>query len=167
MDQDRNAAGRLRTLSLAAACAGLVACASATTPGAAQYAASPIASALPVSVQAPQLSLRADARELTPLSVNLTIELVVKASWSDVSVSASSDAAGVAITPPTCRFRVLAPPIVPHASHPPYPLPAVPLCSLVVSATHAGRYPVILRVRDAAGRDLVAPIHTVIVIKGS
>lgn len=148
---------------LAIAGAGVLASCVSAAPSAAIARTAP----LPLSVQGALLTLRADARQLTPHSVNLVVHLVVRAPIADVSVSVTAADPRLAISPPRCDFRVLDPPTVPHATHPPYPLPAIPLCSLVLTAPRGGRYPVTLRVRDAAGRDLVAPIHTVIVIRGS
>ena len=162
MDRGIKAVGIAGAALVMAAAGALVSCASAA-PGAGSVAVMP----LPLSVHGPRLALRADARALTSGSVNLVIHLIVPAPIAGARVSVTASDPRLGVTPPGCDFRVLAPPIVAHATHPPYPLPAVPLCSLVVSAPRAGRYPLTLRVRDATGRDLVAPIHTVIVIKGS
>ena len=145
-----------------AAAAALAACAS-TAPGAGNAALSP----LPLSAQGPRLALRAEARPLMPGSTNLVVHLIVSAPIADARVSVTTSDPGLSVTPPDCDFRVLAPPAVAHAARPPYPLPAIPLCSLVLGASAGGRFLVTLRVRDATGHDLVAPIHTVIVIKGS
>lgn len=162
MDRGIKAAWMAGAVLAIAAAAVLAACAAAA-PSAGHAAVIP----LPLSVQGPRLALRAEAHPLMPGNVNLVVQLIVSVPIAQARVSVTASDPHLSVTPPACDFRVLAPPIVAHATHPPYPLPAIPLCSLVVSATHAGRYPVILRVRDAAGRDLVAPIHTVIVIKGS
>ena len=145
-----------------AAAAALAACASAA-PDAGHAAITP----LPLSAQGPRLALRAEAHPLMPGSINLVVHLVVSAPIADARVSVTTSDPHLRVTPPGCDFRVLAPPAVARATHPPYPLPAIPLCSLVLGAAAGGRYPVTLRVRDATGHDLVAPIHTVIVIKGS
>lgn len=162
MDRGIRAAWMAGAALAIAAAAALASCASAAP----DTGIAPV-TPLPLSVQGLRLSLRADARRLTPGSVNLVVHLIVPVPIAAVRVSVTATDPRLSVTPRQCDFRVLAPPIVPHASHPPYPLPAVPLCSLVVSAPCAGRYPLTLRVRDAAGRDFVAPIHTVIVIKGS
>ena len=150
---------------LAMAAAGALASCASAAPGAGSATLTP----LPLSVQGPRLALRADARALTPGSVNLVVHLIVPAPIAGARVSVTTSDPRLSVTPPGCDFRVLAPPIVAHATRPPYPLPAIPLCSLVLGAATGGRYPVTLRVRDATGRDLVTPIHTVIVIviKGS
>ena len=140
----------------AALCAALAACASAASPR-----------QLPAGGHGPLLTVGVDARGMTSTSANLVVHLTAQQPLPYVDVRVQPGDAALVVHPTGCTFRPLRPPIAPHATHAPYPLPAIPLCSLVVSATHAGRYPVILRVRDAAGRDLVAPIHTVIVIKGS
>ena len=162
MDRGIKAVGIAGAALVMAAAGALVSCASAA-PGAGSVAVMP----LPLSVHGPRLALRADARALTSGSVNLVIHLIVPAPIAGARVSVTASDPRLGVTPPGCDFRVLAPPIVAHATHPPYPLPAIPLCSLVLGAAVGGRYPVTLRVRDATGHDLVAPIHTVIVIKGS
>lgn len=161
MRRERNTAGIARATLLFAGCLSLGTCGAAVSP-APDF--KPIS--LPLSVQSESLALRADVRELTPHSVNLVIQLVVQTSIPNVSVSAMSRDRRLTIWPLSCDFRVLAPPVVQHADHPPYPLPAIPLCSLVLRAPNAGSYPLTLRVRDAAGNDLVAPIHTAVVIQG-
>ena len=160
-DRTASSAGIAR-IALAGAIASLAACAAARAP----VDAAP-ETPLPLAEQSAQLGLRVESRELTGHSINLVVELMVRAPIAGVSVAVGAEDPGLDVVPRRCHFRVLAPPIVAHAMHPPYPLPAIPLCSLVLSAVAGGRYPVTLRVRDGAGRDLVAPIHTVIIIKGS
>ena len=161
MGRTASSAGIAR-IALAGAIASLAACAAARVP----VDAAPQMS-LPLAEQSAQLGLRVKSRELTDRSVNLVVELMVRAPITGVSITVDAEDPGLDVAPRRCDFRVLAPPIVAHATHPPYPLPAIPLCSLVLSAVAGGRYPVTLRVRNGAGRDLVAPIHTAIIIKGS
>jgi hypothetical protein len=122
---------------------------------------------LPLSVQGRDLSLRGEVRELTPHSVNLVIYLIVSATIPRVSVDVSSTNPLLHVSPAGCVLSPLAPPVVVHTTGPPYPLPAVPLCSFVLSASDHAIYPVLLRVRDANGVDLVKPIATAVAIKGS
>jgi hypothetical protein len=122
---------------------------------------------LPLRIQGQHLSLRAEVRELTPDSVNLVIYLIPSAAIPHVSVDVSSSNARLHVSPAGCVLRLLAPPIVVRTNGPPYPLPAVPLCSFVLSASDHATYPLRLRVRDANGSDLVRPIETAVVIQGS
>ena len=161
MGRTASSAGIAR-IALAGAIASLAACAAARAP----VDAAP-ETPLPLVEQSAQLGLRAESRELTGRSVNLVVELMVRAPIAGVSVTVDAEDPGLDVVPHRCDFHVLTPPIVVHATHSPYPLPAIPLCSLVLSAAAGGRSPMTLRVRDGAGRDLVAPIYTVIVIKGS
>jgi len=123
---------------------------------------------LPVSVHTSSLSLRADTRELTPRSVNLLVRLFATANLTNISVTVNSRDPRLHIAPPRCFFRVLSLPTVrpPHRSRLPYPLPAIPLCSVVLRARDGGQYPLTLRVRDTAGSDLIVPIHTFVLIQG-
>ena len=121
---------------------------------------------LPISVRASSLSLRADIRELTPQSANLVVRLFTTFVLANVSVTVHSVDSHLHIAPPRCFFRSLSPPTVHHVNRPPYPLPLVPFCSVVLRARDGGQYPLTLRVRNAAGSDLIAPVHTVVVIQG-
>ncbi len=121
---------------------------------------------LPINVHTSSLSLRADIRELTPQSVNLVVRLFTTSILANISVTVHSVDSHLHIAPSRCFFRVLSPPTVRHASRPPYPLPAVPFCSVVLRARDGGPYPLTLRVRNAAGSDLIVPVHTVVVIQG-
>ena len=122
---------------------------------------------LPLSVQGEHLSLRAEARELTPHSVNLVIYLIASAPISRASVHVSSTNPLLHVSPVSCVLSPLAPPVVRHTTGPPYPLPNVPLCSFVLNAPDQATYPLLLQVRDANGADLVKPIETAVAIKGS
>jgi hypothetical protein len=122
-------------------------------------------SGLPLSIQGHDLSLRAEVRELTPRSVNLVIYLIARAAIPHVSVDVSSSNARLHVSPAGCVLRLLAPPIGVRTSGPPYPLPAVPLCSFVLSASDHATYPLLLRVRDANDADLVKPIEIAVVIQ--
>jgi len=124
-------------------------------------------SGLPLSIQGRHLSLRAEARELTPHSVNLVIYLIVDAPIPHASVYVSSTNPLLRVSPASCVLGPLAPPVVTHTTGPPYPLPAVPLCSFVLDASAHATYPLLLRIRDANGADLVTPIETAVVIQGS
>jgi len=124
-------------------------------------------SGLPLSIQGERLSLRAEVRELTPHSVNLVIYLIVGAPIPHASVNVSSTNPLLHVSPAGCVLSRLTPPVVLHTTGPPYSLPAVPLCSFVLNASDHATYPLLLRVRDASGADLVKPIETAVVIKGS
>ena len=153
--------GTMRPILTLACAICLVSCAAPARDG----PTAPISS-LPLSIQGEHLSLRAEVRELTPHSVNLVIYLVVRAAIPDVSVEVTSTNPLLHISPAACVLRLLAPPVVVHTTGPPYPLPAVPLCSFVLSASGHAIYPLLLRVRDANGADLVKPIETAVVIQG-
>jgi len=121
---------------------------------------------LPLNIHAKSLSIRADVRELTARSVNLVVYLVVRTAIPQASVDVSSANPLLRVSPAACSLRPLAPPVVAHTDGPPYPLPAVPLCSFVLSASREATYPLRLRVRDENGTDLVKPIETAVVIHG-
>ena len=123
-------------------------------------------SGLPLQIQGQDLSLRAETRELTPYSVNLVIHLIVGAPIPRVSVGVSSTNPLLHVSPDSCVLSPLAPPVVAHTTGPPNPLPAVPLCSFVLSASGHATYPLLLRVRGANGADLVKPVETAVVIRG-
>ena len=152
----------LSTQFLTLACAiGLSSCAAPARVG-----PTVLVSTLPLSIQGQPLSLRAEVRELTPLSVNLVIYLTVDAAIPHVSVDVSSTNPLLHVSPASCVLRLLAPPVVVQTNGPPYPLPTVPLCSFVLSASDHAIYPMLLRVRDANNVDLVKPIETAVVIQG-
>jgi hypothetical protein len=122
---------------------------------------------LPLSIQGQHLSLRAEVRELTPHSANLVIYLVVDAPIPHADVHVSSTNSLLHVSPADCVLSPLSPPVVAHPTDPPYPLPAVPLCSFVLSASAPATYPLLLRVQDANGSDLVKPIETAVALQGS
>ncbi len=111
------------------------------------------------------LSARVEVRALGALSSAVTVLLTTRRPLADVIVSVDRQGTALSVQPAECRFAPLQPPAVRHASAAPYPLPAIPLCSLVLGAHHGGRYPITVRVTDSGGRDLVAPIHTTVVIQ--
>lgn len=165
---DRSCVIRGRYLLLPMVLAGAVTIMSCTA-SAPPIVAVPI-TPLPVSVHMSSLSLRADTRELTPRSVNLVVRLFTTATLKNISVTVKSGDPRLHIAPSRCFFRTLSPPTTvvrhPHRSRSPYPLPAVPLCSVVLRARDGGQYPLTLRVRDVAGSDLIVPIHTLVLIQG-
>ena len=112
------------------------------------------------------LSARVDVRALGALSAAVTVHLTTRRPLAEVIVSVDRQGAALSVQPAECRFTPLLPPAVRHAAAPPYPLPAIPLCSLVLGARHGGRYPIAVRVTDRSGHNLVAPIHTTVVIQG-
>lgn len=121
---------------------------------------------LPLNMHTQTLGIRAESRALTLHSVTITVYLAAKTEMSDVRVSIEPGESMLAVTPKVCRFEVLSPPTVGHASHTPYPAPTVPLCSFVLSANVGGTYPATLRVQDFAGNDLVTPTNLAVAIKG-
>lgn len=154
--------GTMRSILTLACAIGLSSCAAPARDG----PTVPV-SGLPLSIQGRPLSLRAEVRELTPHSVNLVIYLVVDAAIPHVNVDVSSSNLLLHVSPARCVLSLLAPPVVTHTTGPPYPLPEVPLCSFVLSASDHATYPLLLRVRDANGADLVKSIETAVVIQGS
>lgn len=122
-------------------------------------------SPLPISVQGQSLSLRAEARSLTSTSVNLVVYVVVKAPMPQLSVEVTSSDSLLQIHPGACVLHDVAPPTAVHTNGPPYALPTVPLCSLVLSAPSHANSPLLIRVRDANGVDLLQPIETTISFK--
>ncbi len=111
-------------------------------------------------------AVRVDVRTLGALQAALIVHLTTRSPLAEVIVSIDQQGTALSVQPAACRFAPLRPPVVRHASAPPYPLPAIPLCSLVLSAPRGGRYPVTVRVTDGHGRDLVTPIRTTIVMQG-
>ena len=112
------------------------------------------------------LSARVDVRALGALSSAVTVHLTTRRPLAEVIVSVDPQGAALSVQPTECRFTPLQPPAVRHAAAPPYPLPVIPLCSLVLGTRHGGHYPIVVRVTDSSGHDLVAPIHTTVVIQG-
>lgn len=118
----------------------------------------------PVSASGPGLATRVRVRALTAHSVSLVVYLVARHTLPMVGVRVASPDRQL-VVPPGCTFRPLSPPHVsqsPRARKAPLPRPVVPMCSLVLSAARPGPYPVDIRVVDRAGRDIAAPIHTLI-----
>lgn len=161
MDRNKIAHG-LRMILAIAGTVMFTSCVAPTPPPTVAIPVTP----LPLSIHGSKLSLRADTRQLTSRSVNLVVRLVATSSFTNISISVNSANLHLQIDPPRCFFRVLSPPTVRHARRPPYPLPAVPLCSVVLRAVDAGRYPLTIHVRNTSGVDLVAPIHTIVLIQG-
>lgn len=126
----------------------------------------PAAWNLPVGIHGRELSYYAESRQLTSRSAAVTVNLVARTSLANVAVTVIPDDAALSITPAVCKLNVLRPPRVAHATRPPYPLPAVPICTFVVMAPSPGRYPSTLQVRDATGDDLLTPVKVIVVIKG-
>jgi len=121
---------------------------------------------LPVSFHGNVVSYRAESSQLTGRSAAVIVELFTKSSLHDIAVAVLALNPAVSVTPVACKFKVLRPPHVAHATRPPYPLPAVPLCTFVVTAPSPGRYPMTLQIRDSGGSDLLKPMNVVVVIKG-
>lgn len=121
---------------------------------------------LPVSIQSDLISYRAESRQLTGQSAAVTVELVTKTPLQNVTVTVIAADSTLSVTPTACKFNVLNPPHLAHAARPPYPLPAVPLCTFVVTAPSPGRYPITLQVRTPEKGDLLKPMNAVLVIKG-
>lgn len=126
----------------------------------------PAARNLPVGIQGGELGYYAESRQLTSRSTAVTVNLVARTSLANVAVTMIPDDAALSVTPAACRFGVLRPPHMAHATRPPYPLPAVPICTFVVTAPSPGRYPSTLQVRDAKGNDVLTPVKVIVVIKG-
>jgi len=149
-------------LPLASSTLLLAACAVATTPAinGADSAQSRLMHAIT------PLSLRIATRTMTPHSLNLVVHLYARAPLGAVRVSVVATDPRLAISPALCALQALAPPVVHPAQGARFPLPAIPLCSFVLRATTPARYALTLRVRDAAGTDLIAPVHTVVTIPG-
>ncbi|MHB8386706.1 hypothetical protein [Metallibacterium sp.] len=118
------------------------------------------------TTSAAALSLRIATRTMTPHSLNLVVHLYARAPLGAVRVSVVATDPRLAISPALCALQALAPPVVHPAQGARFPLPAIPLCSFVLRATTPARYALTLRVRDAAGTDLIAPVHTVVTIPG-
>lgn len=90
--------------------------------------------------------------------MSITVELLASAARPPVKVILRSHAAALSVTPEACRLEAVSPPAAAQAAGPPYPLPAVPLCTFVVSTTAAGRYHVTITVENTAGRRLLPPV---------
>ena len=145
--------------SAAALCVALTACASRAPAG------HLVSQGPPVSISSPALSVGISMRYMTAHSVNLVVHLVARRRLGMVRVRVRSVDHRVAITP-GCTLHTLQPPHGMMAPKPPYPLPAVPLCSLVLRASQAGAYPIEVRIVDGEEHALVAPVRAIIDIPG-
>ena len=112
------------------------------------------------------LHMRASSKELTPYSAAVTVELVAKAIFPDVSVSVVSGDSALSVTPTACHLLILKPPTIEHALRPPYPLPAIPLCTFIVTARAPGQYPVVIHVEGTNGKTVLSPVAGVVTFKG-
>lgn len=121
---------------------------------------------LPISLRGPTVSLRVDSRPLARGKAVLTIHLTPRVRIEEIAIDVTSADAGLRIDPPRCRLDRLSPPQAIPARGPPYALPAVPICSFVLSATGPATVALRIRIRDARGRDLFAPIDTMITTQG-
>ncbi len=146
------------------ACIGVVLAACAAPSGAARPAPP---RPLPLTVQGAALSLRAESRPLTADRVDLLIHVVARAAIARLRISATSTDPGLTISPNACVLFGLSPPRAPGSRGPPYPLPLVPTCNLVLTGARPATFPVRIRISDAGGVDLLAPIDTVIAIPGA
>lgn len=118
---------------------------------------------IPLTVRSRELTVSVSARAMTANRVNVVVQLLARRALPDVELRVQSPDRGVAITQ-GCTFHPLQPPSAGHSAgrlHP-NPLPKPPLCSIVVQAARAGRYALDLRILDRGGRDLLAPVHTMI-----
>ncbi len=115
---------------------------------------------LPLNIQDKPLSLRAELRELTGHSSNLIIYVITSTPIAHATVDVSSTNPLLQLQPTRCVFHELIPPALVHSDGPPYALPHVPLCSIVLGAPVKANYPLLIRVRDANGTDLIKPIQT-------
>jgi hypothetical protein len=150
----------MRSTLMLSAAVGLLSCAAPARDA----PAAPVAH-LPLSIQGQPLSLRAELRELTAHSANLIIYLVASTSIAHVNVEVSSTNPLLHAHPSSCVLHELAPPAVVQSDGPPYALPPVPLCNIVLSASANAIYPLLIRVRDASGADLIKPIKTAVDIR--
>lgn len=112
----------------------------------------------PLTQRGSGISLRASTKSLTDHSASVTVELVTSAARAAVKVTLRSRAAALSITPKECGLEAVNPPAIAPAAGPPYALPAIPLCTFVVSTTAPGRYRVTITVEDSAGRRLLLPL---------
>lgn len=126
-----------------------------------------LVSALPISLQAGELDIRAESRMLSAQSISITVYLVAKVVLTNVRVSIVPDSSALSVKPEMCSFGILAPPKAVHAMHAPYPLPVVPLCSFVATANSSGDYSATLHVENSAGNELVQPARIRVTIKGA
>lgn len=120
----------------------------------------------PVFESGPALHMRASSKELTPYSTAVNVELVAKTIFPDVNVSVTSRDSALSVTPTVCHLLALKPPTIEHASRPPYPLPAIPLCTFIVTARLPGRYPMVIHVEGTNGKTLLSPLVGAVEIKG-
>lgn len=129
--------------------------------------AAPRAEEFPLTKRGSDLSLRASTRPLTGHSVSVTVELLASAALPAMKVILRPHAAALSVTPGDCRLQAVNPPAVAPAAGPPYPLPAIPLCTFVVSTTAAGRYRVTITVENSAGRRLLPPLTGILSFGGA
>ena len=107
-----------------------------------------------------------DSRVLARNKAVLMIHVVPRERIAELRIDATSSRADLRIDPSHCVLYRLSPPEAVSSRSPPYALPLVPLCSLVLSAARSASFPLRIRVRDANGTDLVAPIDTMVTIQG-
>jgi hypothetical protein len=127
------------------------------SPRAAPPIARPARRPLPTRAHGADLVVGVDQRGLPGYRVNLQIHLLAQRVFTGVRPTLTSPDRKLAV-PSGCTFQVLRPPIA--MAHKPFatPLPAIPLCSLVLSARTAGTYPLDLQVLDGAGKALAPPL---------
>lgn len=134
--------------------------------GCSALAATPV-SVFPLTERGRDVSLRASSKALTGHSASVVVELTASRAQSSVKVILVSRSRALSITPHTCELHSLLPPAVGHATGPPYPLPATPLCTFVVSASAAGRYYITVTVENSVGRKLLSPVIGVLSFEGA
>lgn len=120
---------------------------------------------LPLTQSGNGVDIRVSSRVLTEHSVNVVVDLVASRTFADVTVVLASERKELRVSPASCQLGQLSPPVVAHATHAPYPLPEVPLCSFVATAVAPGSYPVTLRV-ESAGAKIFSPVKSIVVIPG-
>jgi hypothetical protein len=128
--------------------------------------AGPRAEQFPLTQSGSNISLRASTRTLNRDSVSVTVELLASAARPAVKVILRARAAALSVTPKECGLEAVTPPAVAPAAGPPYPLPAVPLCTFVVSTTAAGSYRVTIIIENSAGRRLLPPLTGILSFQG-
>jgi hypothetical protein len=129
--------------------------------------AAPRAEEFPLTRSGPDIKVRASTKPLTGHSVSVTVELLASAALPAVKVILRPRAAALSVTPADCRLQAVNPPAVAPAAGPPYPLPAIPLCTFVVSTTAAGRYRVTITVENSAGHRLLPPLTGILSFEGT
>jgi hypothetical protein len=123
------------------------------------------ARSFPLTESRPELSLRASSKALSDHSASVTVQLAAPHA-QDLKVILTSRATSLSVTPRECQLHAAPPSTQTHTTGPPYPLPATPLCTFIVSANTAGRYRVTITVLNPGGQRLLPRVTGILSFEG-